>query len=144
MVGARALGLASTSPVIACAALSSPGTGTAPTPTPAPGAPAELPRRGDGRVNFPPVWLKKHSSLCVTFRDQVWLVASWHSGCTWRENDLLYYSTWRELAFQLGHIPQGWQFRGRKGMPRCPLQQTHRGLVKCRWSVWGNLGDLSS
>lgn len=112
MVGARALGLASTSLVITCAPLSSLGTGTAPTPTPCPWVGAELvqscPEGEMGELTSHQRGLTKHSSLCVTFRDQVWLVASWHSGRTWRENDLLYYSTWRELAFQLGHIPQGW------------------------------------
>ena len=65
----------------------------------------------------------KHSSLCVTFRDQVWLVDSWHSGHTWRENDLLYYSTWRELAFQLGQIPQGWHSGPEEECPGVPYSR---------------------
>lgn len=66
MAGARALGLVSASLLITCALLSSPSPGTDPTPTPCPGARAELPRRGDGRVNFPPAWVNEAQlPLCI-------------------------------------------------------------------------------
>lgn len=37
--------------------------------------------------------------------DQVWPRASWRSGHTWREDALLYYPTWRELAFSWDKFP---------------------------------------